>query len=55
MLRAGARVTVLDETRLAAVTVNPFSAYGEHYDKNAFFDAVRSAIPAEIPVVNVRD
>ena len=55
LLRAGACVKVLDETRLAAVTVNPFSAYGEHYDKNAFFDAVRVAIPAHIPVVNVKD
>lgn len=55
LLRAGACVRVLEETRLAAVTVNPFSAYGEHYDKNAFFDAVRAAIPAHIPVVNVKD
>ena len=55
LLRAGACVRVLNETRLAAVTVNPFSAYGEHYDKNAFFDAVRAAIPAQIPVVNVKD
>ena len=55
LLRAGADVCVLNETRLAAVTVNPFSAYGEHYDKNAFIDALRAAIPAHIPVVNVKD
>lgn len=55
LLRSGACVRVLNKTRLAAVTVNPFSAYGEHYDKNAFIDAVRAAIPAAIPVVNVKD
>ena len=55
LLRAGACVTVLEKTRLAAVTVNPFSAYAEHYDKNAFFDAVRAQIPECIPVVNVKE
>lgn len=55
LLRAGASIRVLNETRLVAVTVNPFSAYGEHYDKTAFIDALRAAIPAHIPVVNVKD
>lgn len=55
LVRSGAHAAVLNETRIAAVTVNPFSAYGEHYDKNAFFDAVRGAIPAHIPVVNVKE
>lgn len=55
LLRSGVCVKVLNETKLAFVTVNPFSAYGEHYDKNAFFDAVRGAIPEKIPVVNVKE
>ena len=53
LLRAGARVTALDGTKLIAVTVNPFSAYGDHYDKNAFFDAVRRALPETVRVMNV--
>ncbi len=55
LVRAGAAVRALEKTALAAVTVNPFSAYGEHYDKNAFFDAVRAALPAAVPVVNVKE
>lgn len=51
--RIGAGFTVLNTTRLLAVTVNPFSAYGNHYDKDAFMKAVRARIPAGVPVVNV--
>lgn len=53
LLRAGARVTVLERTVLLAVTVNPFSAYGAHYDKNRFIDGMRRALPENIPVLNV--
>ena len=52
-LRAGAAFTVLESTKLLAVTVNPFSAYGAHYDKERFLDAVRRAIPGEVPVLDV--
>lgn len=54
LLRAGARVTVLKKTGLVAVTVNPFSAYGEHYDTARFLDAVRRALPEELPVLDVK-
>ena len=53
LVRAGARITVCERTKLVCVTVNPFSAYGEHYDKNRFFDAVRAAVPSAVPVVDV--
>ncbi|MBR3381932.1 MAG: hypothetical protein IKG85_02690 [Clostridia bacterium] len=49
---------VLKGTRLAAVTVNPFSAYGLHYDKNEFKERVESALQAaglDIPVFDVKD
>lgn len=54
LLRAGSRFTVLKTTRLLAVTVNPFSAYGTHYDTDAFLDAMRRAVPAGVPVLNVK-
>ncbi|MBR6006041.1 MAG: hypothetical protein IK064_00260 [Clostridia bacterium] len=54
LLRAGARFTAQERTSLIAVTVNPFSAYGNHYDKNAFYDAMRRAIPPEVPVMDVK-
>ncbi len=53
-LRAGAGFTVLQSTKLLAVTVNPFSAYGAHYDKERFLEAVRRAIPEEVPVLDVK-
>lgn len=53
LLRAGARFSVLQETRLLAVTVNPFSAYGNHYDKAAFIDRMRESLPSEVKVINV--
>lgn len=36
LVRAGARFTVMNKTRLLAVTVNPFSAKGSHYNKRSF-------------------
>lgn len=44
-------------THLLAVTVNPFSAYGLHYDKKDFFDRVNDALKAAgvgCPVIDVR-
>lgn len=52
--RAGARLTVLEKTKLLAVTVNPFSAYGDHYDKDRFINEVRRSVPEGIPVLNVK-
>ena len=40
-------------TKLLAVTVNPFSAYGSHYDKNAFYDAVSEELPERVKAINV--
>ena len=44
---------MINETKLLAVTVNPFSAYGTHYDKSEFFDVVRQRVPDNVAVVNV--
>ena len=53
--RAGTAMRVKTGIKLIAVTVNPFSAYGNHYDKNAFTDAVRDEIPRNIPIINMFD
>ena len=53
LIIAGAHFCVIDETKLLAVTVNPFSAYGTHYDKSEFLDAVRRQVPDNVAVVNV--
>ena len=50
---AGFRFRVIKMTKLLAVTVNPFSAYGNHYDKNAFYDAVSEELPEWVKVINV--
>lgn len=49
----GWAVWVEQPIRLAAVTVNPFSAYGYHFDKDAFLDRV-SRVTA-VPVINVEE
>ena len=49
---------VLKGTRLIAVTVNPFSAYGLHYDKNEFRERVCEALElsgVSVPVMDVKD
>ena len=49
---------VLNESRLAAVTVNPFSAYGMHYDKDEFYKRVEDALKNRgvfVPVMDVKD
>ena len=54
LLRAGSRFTVLKTTKLLAVTVNPFSAYGSHYDTEEFLAAMRRALPPDVPVLDVK-
>ncbi|MCR5809760.1 MAG: hypothetical protein K6G56_09440 [Clostridiales bacterium] len=49
---------VMKGTKLIAVTVNPFSAYGLHYDKKEFGDRVREALErarVTVPVMDVKD
>lgn len=50
-------VSVLKGTRLAAVTVNPFSAYGTHYNKYEFKERVEEAlrmVEVDVPVMDVK-
>lgn len=50
----GVRLAVMDSMELIAVTVNPFSAYGRHFNKDAFFEAMTGAMePFALPVINV--
>ena len=49
----GLNFEVADAIRLLAVTINPFSAYGFHFDKDSFMEQMQSAI--DVPVLNVRD
>ena len=53
LVRAGARFTVVNKTRLLAVTVNPFSAKGSHYNKTEFYDAMCSGLGGRVPVLDV--
>ena len=41
------------ELTIAAVGANPWSAYGWHFDAEAFITALRKAI--DLPVVNVKE
>jgi hypothetical protein len=43
----------LDGINLLAVTINPFSAYGNNFDKDLF--RARLAEQIEVPVINVED
>lgn len=49
--RKGAGITVMEEIQLLAVTINPFSAYGNHFDKQAFAEQMKAAV--KLPVINV--
>lgn len=49
----GAHIEVLDQIHLAAVTINPFSAYGYDFDKDEFFERMSAAV--NVPVINVED
>ncbi len=49
---------LIKSTRLIAVTVNPFSAYGMHYDKNEFRERVEAKLResgVSAPVTDVKD
>ena len=49
----GGRVAVLDTVHLAAVTINPFSAYGYDFDKDEFYERMSAAV--DVPVIDVED
>jgi len=49
----GAALDVAQGARLAAVTINPVSAYGWRFDKDEFLEAMAGAVSA--PVLNVED
>lgn len=49
----GLQFEVADALELLAVTINPFSAYGFHFDKDLFMEQMSAAV--NVPVYNVRD
>lgn len=51
-LRCGGSFLVRSELRIAAVTANPWSAYGRHLDEAELMTTLRAAV--DVPVVNVR-
>lgn len=52
-LRGGNDLAVRRELTIAAVGANPWSAYGWHFDADAFVNALREAV--DLPVVNVKE
>lgn len=52
ILRRGARVEVLESVHLVAVTVNPFSAYGFHFDPKELKETMEQAVG--LPVHDVK-
>lgn len=53
LLRRGVQLQVLSSVNLAAVTVNPFSAYGFHMDAHALTEQLQERI--DLPVINVME
>lgn len=51
--RRGVRLQVLRSVNLAAVTVNPFSAYGFHFDASQLLEEMRGRI--DLPVIDVME
>ena len=49
----GLSFEVGDAIKLLGVTINPFSAYGFHFDKNEFMERMAEAV--HVPVYNVRE
>ncbi|MCL2366906.1 MAG: hypothetical protein FWC75_07680 [Oscillospiraceae bacterium] len=47
----GGALGVLESINLAAITINPFSAYGQHYNSMEFKEKMTAAVP--VPVLNV--
>ena len=43
----------MDSVNLVAVTVNPFSAYGFHFDKDRLMEKMQASV--DMPVINVED
>ncbi len=53
LVRRGICLEVLDSVNLAAVTVNPFSAYGVHFPKEEFTRRMQEM--THLPVINVME
>ena len=53
LLRRGTSLEVLDGIRLAAVAVNPFSAYGYHFSKEELMARMQDRV--DLPVINVME
>lgn len=51
--RRGVALQVLESVNLAAVTVNPFSAYGFHFHKDELLSRMRERV--KLPVINVME
>lgn len=51
--RKGGRMRVLWQIHLRAVTVNPFSAYGNHFDRKELKEKMQAAV--ELPVLDVKE
>ena len=49
----GIDLRVMDSVNLVAVTVNPFSAYGFHFDKDQLMEKMQASV--NMPVINVED
>lgn len=49
----GLRFEVADALELLAITINPFSAYGFHFDKDEFMEKMSAAV--NVPVYDVRN
>lgn len=52
-INRGLRLQVLDPVKLLFITINPFSAYGFHFDKSEFMSKMQEKIDKTI--INVRD
>lgn len=58
LMRFSAGVSVLKSAKLLAVTVNPFSAYGNHYSERAYKERTEEAMLAlglKAPVINIME
>lgn len=53
LVARGCRLRVERAINLIAVTINPFSAYGYHFDKDDFMKRMAAAVP--VPVINVKE
>ena len=49
----GSGIRVLDDVNLLAVTINPFSAYGNNFNNNRFRESLAEQL--KVPVLNVED